>query len=381
MGPLAGLRVVELAGIGPVPFAAMLLADLGADVVRVDRPSPFPVDPAAPRDPVLRGRRSVAVDLKAEAGRDVVLDLAGWADVLLEGFRPGVMERLGLGPDACHLRNPALVYGRMTGWGQDGPRASQAGHDIDYIALTGALHATGRADEQPVPPLNLVGDLGGGALYLVVGALAGVLHARTTGQGQVVDAAIVDGTVSLAHFIRGLQHLGMWGAPRGRNLLDTGAPFYEVYACADGLPLAVGALEPQFYDELVRRSGIEVTPEVSPERRLDPRTWPEAKRQWAALFATRPRAEWLDLLDHTDACVAPVLDWDESLRDEHLAARGTYVEHDGFLQASPAPRFDVTPAALDRPAPWPGQHTDEVLALLGRDAVAVSALRSAGAVA
>ena len=380
-GPLAGTRVVELAGIGPGPFAAMMLADMGAEVVRVDRvadvrehaPGPHP-------DVVLRGRRSVAVDLKHPEGRQLVLDLAERSEVLLEGFRPGVAERLGIGPDDLRAVNPRLVYGRMTGWGQDGPLATAAGHDIGYIAVTGALNGSRRAGDRPVPPMNLLGDMGGGGMMLAFGVVCALLEAGRTGQGQVVDASIVDGTAALANFVLGLRNQGSWPAPAGGNLLDTGAPFYEVYACADGREIAVGALEPKFYAELLRLSGMDGVPELAPDRRSDPATWPEAKRRWAELFATRTRDEWTEVFEGTDACVAPVLDWDEAARHPHLAARGTYVRANGAVQSAPAPRFDRTTATLGLPPPHPGAHTAEVLAELGRGPDALAALRAAGAV-
>ncbi len=380
-GPLAGARIIELAGIGPVPFAAMLLADLGGEIVRIDRvvkgqEQPDGVQPRI----VLRGRRSIAVDLKQAAGRQVVLDLVADAHALIEGFRPGVAERLGVGPDACLAVNPRLVYGRMTGWGQDGPLARTAGHDIAYIALTGALNGSRRAGERPVPPMNLVGDLGGGALYLALGVVSALYEAGRSGQGQVIDAAIVDGTASLTNFILGLRAQGEWNAEPGNNLLDTGAPFYEVYTCADGREIAVAPLEPRFYAELLRLSGIEVADELSPERRDDRGTWPAAKKRWAELFVTKTRDEWTAIFEGTEACVAPVLDWDEAPAHPHLAARGTFIERDGVSQAAPAPRFSRTAAELGRPPARPGEHTDEVLAELGRSPDEIAALRAAGAV-
>jgi alpha-methylacyl-CoA racemase len=381
-GPLAGIRVVELAGIGPGPFAAMMLADAGADVVRVERTADVREHPPGPHpDVVLRGRRSVGLDLKHPAGRQVVLDLVASSDVLLEGFRPGVTERLGLGPADCHAVNPGLVYGRMTGWGQDGPLATVAGHDVGYIALTGALNNSRRAGERPVPPMNLLGDMGGGGMMLAFGVVSALLSASRTGAGQVVDASIVDGTAALANFVHGQRNAGRWPYPPGHNLLDTGAPFYEVYTCADGREVAVGALEPKFYAELLRLSGMDGVPELAPGRRNDPAGWPAAKRRWAELFATRTRDEWAAAFQGSDACVTPVLDWDEAAAHPHLAARGTYRSVDGALQAAPAPRFDRTPSTLDRPPAYPGAHTDAVLAELGRDAGAIAALRASGAVA
>lgn len=374
--------MVELAGIGPGPFAAMMLADAGADVIRVDRASDVREHPPGPHpDVVLRGRRSIGVDLKHPDGRQVVLDLVAGADVLLEGFRPGVTERLGLGPADCHAVNPRLVYGRMTGWGQDGPLALVAGHDLGYIAVTGALHGSRRAGSRPVPPMNLLGDLGGGAMMLAFGVVSAVLAASRTGVGQVVDAAIVDGTAALANFIHGQRNSGMWPGPAGHNWLDTGAPFYEVYTCADGREIAVGALEPKFYAELVRLSGVDATGELSEAGRYDPAGWERGKRRWAELFATRTRDEWAALFEGTDACVAPVLDWDEAAEHPHLTARGTYTRVDGVLQSAPAPRYDRTPATLGRPPAHPGDDTDAVLADLGRSPGSITALRATGAVA
>ncbi len=381
-GPLAGVRVVELAGIGPGPFAAMMLADAGAAVVRVERTTDVGPHPDGPHpDVVLRGRRSVAVDLKHPDGRQVVLDLVAGSDALLEGFRPGVTERLGLGPADCHAVNPALVYGRMTGWGQDGPLATVAGHDIGYIAVTGALNGSRRAGGRPVPPMNLLGDMGGGGMMLAFGVVSALLSAARTGQGQVVDAAIVDGTAALANFVLGRRNAGGWPAPAGHNLLDTGAPFYEVYTCADGREIAVGALEPKFYAELLRLSGMDGVGAVAPDRRLDPAGWPAAKQRWAELFATRTRDEWAEMFAGSDACVAPVLDWDEAVEHPHLAARGTYPSVGGVAQSAPAPRFDRTPSTLDRPPRWPGADTDAVLAELGRSPAEITALRASGAVA
>ncbi len=380
-GPLDGVRVVELAGIGPGPFAGMMLADMGADVVRVDRPDGTdPLGALLLGTTVNRGRRSIAVDLKQGAGRDVVLDLAAHADVLLEGFRPGVAERLGLGPDDCARVNPRLVYGRMTGWGQDGPLASTAGHDIDYIALTGALHAARRAGERPVPPVNLLGDFGGGGMVLAFGVVCALLDAARSGRGQVIDASIVDGTAVLTNFLRGMRAVGGWPAPPGQNLLDTGAPFYEVYACADGREVAVGALEDKFYAELVRLSGTTADCHA-PDARMDPSTWPSAKQAWADLFATRTRTEWMSVFGGSDACVAPVLDWDEAPEHPHNAARGTFVQRAGSWEAVPAPRFSRTPASAGAPPPSVGADTDAVLSEIGRSSDDIDALRGAGVVA
>ena len=377
-GPLAGVRVVELAGLGPAPFAAMLLADMGAEVVRVDRPAGTG---AARQDVVNRGKRSVAVDLKTPGGRDLVLALVDRADVLVEGFRPGVAERLGLGPAQCSARNRRLVYGRMTGWGQDGPLAKVAGHDIDYIALTGALWASGRAEERPVPALNLVGDYAGGSMFLVMGVLAALLELGRSGEGQVVDAAMVDGASVLTTMFTALQGMGVWGADRGANVFDTGAPFYEVYACADGRWVAVGALEPQFYAELVRITGfLAGSPDEVRYAQPALADWPAHKAMWEQLWRTRSRDEWTALLGHTDACVQPVLDWAERLEHPHLVERATFVEVDGTVQPAPAPRLSRTPGAISRRPPVPGEHTREVAAEAGLDAVAIEALLASGAV-
>ena len=339
-GPLCGLRVVEFAGLGPAPFAAMLLADMGADVVRVARSDAPPLDE---RDIVERGRRVVRVDLKSREGVAAVLPLLDRAEVLLEGFRPGVMERLGLGPDVLLRRNARLVYGRMTGWGQDGPLAKAAGHDIDYIALSGALHAIGEAGRAPVPPLNLLGDFGGGAMYLVVGVLAALFEASRSGRGQVVDAAIVDGAASLLTFIHAAMARGEWHEGRGENLLDGGAPFYTTYRCADGEYIAVGALEPQFHALLVERLGL---PAELFEHRNDPATWPRLNELMRNVFATRTRAEWCALLEGTDACVAPVLALGEAAAHPHMASRKVFETLDGIPCPAPAPRFSRTPSAL-----------------------------------
>ncbi|MFJ8941762.1 CaiB/BaiF CoA transferase family protein [Streptomyces sp. NPDC102395] len=355
-GPLTGVRVVELAGIGPGPFAAMLLADLGADVVRVDRPggSALAVDPA--HDVTNRNKRSVIVDLKSPDGPARVLDLAARADVLLEGNRPGVAERLGVGPDACHARNPRLVYGRMTGWGQDGPLAPRAGHDIAYIALTGALGLIGPPDTPPPAPANLLGDYAGGSLYLVVGVLAALHHARATGEGQVVDAAIVDGTAHLSAMLHGMLAAGRWQDRRAANLLDGGCPYYGAYETADGGHMAVGALEPQFYDTFVRLLELDHFTDA----RKDPSRWEDLREAVAARFKSRTRDEWTALFADTDACVAPVLSLTEAPRHPHLAARGTFTDHGGITQPAPAPRFSLTPAAVRGGPARPGADTAEV---------------------
>ncbi|KAA6212872.1 CoA transferase [Streptomyces albofaciens JCM 4342] len=356
-GPLSGVRVVELAGIGPGPFAAMLLADLGADVVRVDRPGGpgLGIDPAY--DITNRNKRSVLVDLKSAEGPGRVLGLAERADVLIEGYRPGVAERLGIGPDTCLERNPRLVYGRMTGWGQQGPLAGTAGHDIGYIAVTGALGMTGPPDGPPAAPANLLGDYAGGSLYLVVGILAALRHAQTEGgRGQVVDAAIVDGTAHLTAMIHGMLAAGGWQDRRGANLLDGGAPFYGTYETADGGHMAVGALEPRFYAEFVRLLGI--ADDVP--ARDDPGAWGELRAAIAARFKTRTRQEWTAVFEASDACVAPVLSLREAPGHPHLAARGTFTGHGGITQPAPAPRFSATPGAIRRPPARPGADTVEV---------------------
>ncbi|TDC55284.1 CoA transferase, partial [Actinomadura sp. KC345] len=335
-GPLSGLKVVELAGIGPGPHAAMILADLGADVVRVDRPSGGLQVGAEDRDPTLRGRRRVAADLKDPDDREDVLRLVEWADVLIEGYRPGVTERLGVGPEHCHARNPRLVYARMTGWGQDGPLAQRAGHDINYISLTGVLHAIGRAGERPVPPLNLVGDFGGGSMLLVVGVLAGVWEAQRSGRGQVVDAAMTDGAALLSQMVWNLLAQDAWADEREVNLLDGAAPFYDTYTCADGRHVAVGAIEPQFYAALLEGLGLADTELPAQD---DRERWPELKAVLASVFATRTRDDWAKTFADTDACVTPVLSFSEVPGHPHIAARATTVTRDGLTQAAPAPRF------------------------------------------
>ncbi|MFJ8969728.1 CaiB/BaiF CoA transferase family protein [Streptomyces sp. b84] len=357
-GPLTGVRVVELAGIGPGPFAAMLLADLGADVVRVDRPggAGLGIDPAS--DLTNRNKRSVLLDLKSDEGPARVLDLVERADILIEGYRPGVAERLGVGPEACLARNPKLVYGRMTGWGQDGPLAERAGHDIAYLALTGTLSMIGKPDEPPVVPANLVGDYAGGSLYLVVGVLAALQHARAHGEGQVVDAAIVDGAAHLATMIHGMLAAGSWQDRRGTNLLDGGCPFYGTYATSDGGHMAVGPLEGQFYAEFIGLLGIA---DAFPDR-WDLARWDELRAAVTERFLTRTRAEWTEVFDGTDACVAPVLSLTEAPHHPHLAARSTFVEHSGLTQPAPAPRFSATPVSVRGGPARPGGDTAAVAA-------------------
>lgn len=358
-GPLDGLKVLELAGLGPGPHAAMLLADLGADVVRVDRPGGGGLTLVPPeRDHTLRGRRSVFADLKTDAGRELVLALAAKADVLIEGLRPGVTERLGIGPEDCQARNPGLVYARMTGWGQHGPLASRAGHDIGYLALTGMLHAIGPA-EKPVPPLNLVGDFGGGSMFLVLGIMA-ALHERTrSGLGQVVDAAIVDGVGVLAQMQWAYRGAGVWNDARASNLLDGAAPFYDTYACADGEHVAVGALEPQFYAELL--AGLGLADDDTVPAQHDLRRWPELRARFSETFATRTRDEWAAVFAATDACVVPVLSMAEAAAHPHNVARATFTDSGGVVQAAPAPRFSRTPATMPSPPVVPGGDTAAVL--------------------
>jgi alpha-methylacyl-CoA racemase len=376
-GPLTGLRVVELAGLGPAPYACMLLAELGADVVRIDRPgaASLIVDPE--KDALNRSRPSVAVDLKSPGGRDVLLRLLDDADVLVEGLRPGVLERLGIGPDEVLGRNPRLVYARMTGWGQDGPLAERAGHDINYLGLTGALHAIGTADK-PAVPLNIGADFGGGSMFLLVGILAALFERGTSGRGQVVDAAMVDGASSLVTMIYGMLGAGLWQDRRAANLLDGGAPFYDTYACADGRHVAVGALEPQFYVAFLEGLGLTG---ALPGGQYDLAHWPEHRRRFAEAFATRTRDEWADAFAGTDACVTPVLGLREAPVHPHLAARGTFVEQDGASLPGPAPRFSRTPGAVRGPARRPGADTTAVLTDWGFTADEVRALLTSGAVA
>lgn len=381
-GPLSGIKIIEMVGIGPCPFAAMMLADMGAEVIRIDRKTkpgaanPFP-SLGTKYDVMARGRRSLALDLKHPQARDVVLALVEQADILIEGFRPGVMERLGLGPDACLERNPKLVYGRITGWGQTGPLSQAAGHDLNYIALSGMLHAMGRADAPPAPPLNLVGDFGGGAMMLAFGVVCAALEARTSGKGQVVDAAMTDGSALLGAMMYGLRAFGSWRDGREANMLDGGAPFYDTYACLDGKYLSVGAIEPQFYAQLLDLCGA-----AAPDFALQwsEADWPRLKARFAALFATRTRDDWCALLEGTDACVAPVLDMAEAPRHPHNAARGSFIEIEGVIQPAPAPRFSRTVPEAGAPPAAPGQHSAEVLAGWGWSAHAIETLKSAGVI-
>lgn len=368
MGPLRGVKVLEMAGIGPGPFCAMLLADLGAEVIRIERPDG---PPGHRGDVVMRGRRSLTLDLKNPAAVEAVLRLAEGSDALIEGFRPGVMERLGLGPEVVHARNPRLVYGRMTGWGQDGPMAKLAGHDINYIALTGALHAMGRPGEPPAPPLNLVGDYGGGGMLLAMGILAALVERGTSNQGQVVDAAMVDGAALLMAPIFGMKARGRWGAARGGNFLDGAASFYDSYACACGGFVAVGPIEPQFFAEMLRRLGLDA---ARFEDRMNPAQWPAHKATLAEAFRARPRDEWAAIFADSDGCVAPILSMDEAPAHPHNAARGTFTTLEGAVQPAPAPRFSRTQAEISGPPALKGEHSREILTEFGFSAAEMEAL-------
>jgi alpha-methylacyl-CoA racemase len=378
MGPLQGVKVIELAGIGPGPFAGTLLSDMGADVVRVERadwvdtmqgPYGFWVDG--------RGRRSVGVDLKHADGVETVLRLVEQADALIEGYRPGVTERLGLGPDTCLARNPRLVYGRMTGWGQDGPLAQAAGHDINYISVAGALAHFGRAGQPPTPPLNLVGDYGGGAMFLAFGIVCALFEARSSGAGQVIDAAMVDGAAYLMGPIWGLRNMGGLSDERGTNLLDTGAPFYDAYETADGKWVSIGSIEPQFYAELLQR--LDIDPEGLPAQN-DRAGWPSMKERLTAIFRTKTRDEWTALLEGTDVCFGPILTMTEAAEHPHIKERGTVVSYHDILQPAPAPRFSRTGAEIQGPAVAPGHDTEAVLSSFGFSADEVAALVASGAV-
>jgi len=381
MGPLSGITVIEMSGIGPGPFAGMMLADLGATVIRVDRLASrgggLTELSAGRADVVSRGRRSIAIDLKSAEGVELVLRLVDSADVLIEGYRPGVMERLGLGPETCLRRRPRLVFGRMTGWGQDGPLAQAAGHDINYISLSGALGAIGRRGQTPVPPLNLVGDYGGGGMLLAYGVLAALLSAARTGAGQVVDAAMVDGSAVLMAQFFGMKALGRWTDERGSNLLDTGAPFYDVYESADGGYLSVGPLEPAFFAILLERLGID---DIDAGSQYDPRSWPALRLRLAAEFASRTRGAVEELFAGADACVFPVLSMSEAPGHPHNVARGTFVTREDVVQPAPAPRFSLTPTQLELPPPGVGEHTDAILADLGLSGDQVRRLRADGVV-
>lgn len=375
-GPLAGVKVVEIAGLGPAPFCAMVLADLGADVISVDRASW--VGTSEPMDVLRRGRRSLAVDLKHPQGAETVLRLVEGADVLLEGFRPGVAERLGIGPDDCMARNAALIYGRMTGWGQDGPLARVAGHDINYIAVAGALQPIGRDGEPPVPPLNLLGDFGGGGMLLALGVLAALQERHTSGAGQVVDAAMVDGTSLLLTFLHDQRHVGLWSDERSSNYIDTAAPYYDVYETSDRQYMAVGAIEPQFWAELLRCLGLD--PATLPDQE-DRSAWPEMKKRFTEIFRSRTRSEWCAVFDGTESCVTPVLAPGEVADYPHMAARGGMIPVGDRILPAPAPRFSRWHPGIPTPPPCPGQDTTAVLAEAGYSPAEISALVSSGAVA
>jgi len=381
-GPLSGYKIIELAGIGPGPFAGMMLSDMGAEVLRVDRADAVR-DGASPPlwDVAARGRRSVGVDLKHPQGPEVVLRLVEQADALIEGFRPGVTERLGIGPDKCLRRQPKLIYGRMTGWGQTGPYASAAGRDINYIALSGTLSMIGRIGEPPVPPLNLVGDFGGGGLLLAFGIVCGIIEVSRSGKGQVIDAAMVDGAALLAGMMHGLRASGQWGE-RGTNLLDTGAWFYEVYETADGGYISLGPIDPQSCGEMLRITGLadDVDRGGQVPDQSDRDSWPSMKRRMAALIKTKTRDEWCAMLEGTDACFAPVLGPDEAPQHPQLRQRGTFTELAGVVQPAPAPRFSRTVAEISGPPPRPGQHTDEALADWAFSGEEIAGLRAAKAI-
>ncbi|MCP5374109.1 MAG: CoA transferase [Hyphomicrobiales bacterium] len=376
MGPLKGIRIVEFAGIGPGPFAAMMLADMGAEIVRLDRKGAVP-DRDLSKQVLHRGRRSIALDLKKPEAVAAALRLIEGADALIEGFRPGVMERLGLGPDVCLARNPRLVYGRMTGWGQDGPLAKAAGHDINYIALCGALWSMGEADRNPMPPLNLVGDFGGGGMVLALGILAALLEAKGSGRGQVVDAAMTDGSAALMGIIFGYQAMGRWFNRRGYNHLDGGAPYYNTYKCADGKWICIASIEPQFYAELLRLTGLTEADLGDRENRDD---WPRQRQVFADLFATKTRDAWCAVMEGSEVCFAPVLDLEEAPHHAHNRARNIFVEVDGLQQPAPAPRFSRTESGIQGPPPLPGQHNDAALADWGFSGDEIAALKAAGAV-
>jgi alpha-methylacyl-CoA racemase len=381
-GPLTGIKIIELAGIGPAPYTCMMLADAGAQVIRLERAAPGSVErgaeaPAGYWDLLNRSRPSVGLDLKHPDAVELVLGLVEQADGLVEGFRPGVAERLGVGPDECLARNRALVYGRMTGWGQDGPMADAAGHDIDYIAIAGALWGLGRAGSPPVPPLNLIGDFGGGGMLMAFGMVAGLLSAARSGEGQVIDAAMVDGSASLMTIIYAFHQFGIWNEERGSNMLDTGAPFYEVYETADGKYFAAGGIEAKFYGELLTGLGLADDPTLPAQ--MDRAQWPAMKERFAAVFRTKTRDEWAEIFDGTDACATPVLTPWEAHLHPHNVARSTFVEVDGVVQPAPAPRFSRTPSAVRRPPSPPGADTVSGLAEWGVDKGTIAKLRESGA--
>lgn len=380
-GPLSGLRIVEFAGIGPGPFCGMMLADHGAEVIRIDRASGSRggSQPVTSKDVLARGRKSIALDLKSSEGVALARKLCASADGIIEGFRPGVMERLGLGPDELLKDNPKLVYGRMTGWGQTGPYAPWAGHDINYIALGGALAHFGRAGGKPTPPINLIGDFGGGGMMLAFGMASALLNVARGGEGQVIDCAMTDGTAVLMAMLHGMKNMGVWSEDLGANMLDTGAHFYDTYETADGKFISIGSIEPQFYAELRRLAGLEDDAQFDAQH--DRRQWGAMKHKLAALFKSRTRDEWNAIMEHTDVCYAPVLTMSEAAQHPHNVARQTFVEVGGDTQPAPAPRYSVTSTSTPQPAPMPGDDTDAILASLGIDATEAAALREAGTVA
>ncbi|OUV78931.1 MAG: carnitine dehydratase [Acidimicrobiaceae bacterium TMED130] len=373
MGPLSGKRIIEIAGIGPGPFCAMLLSDLGAEVIRVDRASTVADElPDLPSlDLLNRGRRSIGIDLKDPNGVETVLKLIESSDALIEGFRPGVAERLGIGPEDCLTRNPKLIYGRMTGWGQYGSYSSMAGHDINYIALSGVLGMIGRKDEKPVPPVNLIGDFGGGGMILALGVCAALVEVASSGKGQVIDAAMTDGSALLATMVHSFKAMGIWG-DRGTNLLDTGAPFYDVFECSDGKFISIGSIEPQFYSELLRITGLD---QQENPKQMDRQSWDEMKSKIASAIKSKSREEWENLMEGTDVCFAPVLTIDEAYDHPHNLERNTFIEVAGVKQPAPAPRFSRTPASITSPPPHPGEHTEEILLDSGFTISEISSLR------
>jgi alpha-methylacyl-CoA racemase len=379
-GPLKGYKILEIAGIGPGPFAAMMLADQGAEVIRIDRAhgAQGGVNGSAAKDVLNRSRRSLAVDLKKPEGIALVLEMVRQADGLVEGFRPGVMERLGLGPDVCAAANPKLVYGRMTGWGQDGPLAKAAGHDINYIALAGALHAYGRAGEKPTPPINMIGDFGGGGMLMAFGMVCALLEAQKSGQGQVIDAAMIDGSALLMTMIWAFKAMGLWQDRRGVNMLDTGAHFYDTYETADGKYIALGAIEPQFYEEFLQRAGLAEDTDFK-NQMLVPE-WPKLKAKLTTHFKTKSRSQWCALFEGSDACFAPVLSMGEAPDHPHVKARSTFIEVEGVVQPAPAPRYSRTRNDRPTPPPLPGAHSAGVLADWGFDTDRITALRAEGVI-
>lgn len=370
MGPLQGIKIIEMGAIGPGPFAGMLLADMGAEVIVVERYA-VSKEHRMP-DCNRRGKKSIALNLKQPEGVETLLQLIEQADVLFEGFRPGVMERLGLGPDLCLARNPKLIYGRMTGWGQEGPLAKAAGHDINYISLTGALFATGRADDKPVPPLNLVGDYGGGGMFLVMGILSALIERQQSGKGQVVDAAMTDGSAVLMSIFNSLHAMGMWTPKRGVNLLDSGAHFYDTYETKDGKYVSIGALEPQFYAQLIEKADLD--PEVF-SNQMNQQEWPKLKEELSRVFKEKTQAEWCAIMEGSDVCFAPVLDFIEAQQHPHNVARETYIEVDGLVQPAPAPRFSRTPSEVQFGPRAAGENTEEILETWGFSADQIQALR------